>query len=65
MSAIFKLFLLNVGILLVGVLSAVILMDCTFLVFCVILFIGLSVDLNAELVDMEEYIEELEEAYDE
>lgn len=65
MSAIFKMFLLNVGILLVGVLSAVILMDCTFLVLCVILFIGLSIDLNAALVEMEEYIDDLEEVYNE
>lgn len=60
MSAIFKMYLMNVAVLLVGVISTVILKDCTFLVICAFLFIILSVDLNAELVDMEEYLDELE-----
>lgn len=60
MSAIFKMYLLNVAVLLVGVLSTVLLKDCTFLVICAFLFVILSVELNSELVDMEEYLDEIE-----
>ena len=60
MSAIFKMYLLNVAVLLVGVLSTVLLKDCTFLVICVFLFLILSIDLNAELVYMEECLDLLE-----
>lgn len=60
MSAIFKMYLMNIAVLLVGVISTIILKDCTFLVICVFLFLILSVDLNAELVEMEEYLDEME-----
>ena len=60
MSAIFKMYLMNIAVLLVGVISTIILKDCTFLVICVFLFLILSVYLNAELVEMEEYLDEME-----
>lgn len=65
MSAIFKLYLMNVAVLLVGIISTIILKDCTFLVICIFLFAILSVDLNAELVYMEECIDMLEAMEDE
>lgn len=59
-SKLFILYLMNVAILLIGVLSTVVLKDCTGLVLCGFLFVVTSSELNSELCEIESYIEELE-----
>ena len=63
MSAIFKLFLLDVAILVAGIVSTIIMKDATGLVFCGFIFFVISAELNSELVNLEDYIEEMEEVY--
>lgn len=60
MSKLFLMFLCDVGILVVGFLSAFLLKDITILVLCGFLFCIFAYELNEELVMIETYLEEKE-----
>lgn len=60
MSKLYKMFLMNVALLVIGILSAFLLKDITILVLCGFLFLILGYELNEELVEIEAYLEKKE-----
>ena len=60
MSKLYKMFLMNVALLVIGILSAFLLKDVTILVLCGFLFLILGYELNEELVEIEAYLEKKE-----